>query len=36
MKLDSWKDALLWMGIGILLIVVLGIFYVLGSKIPRK
>jgi len=35
-KLDSWKDALLWMGIGILLIVALGIFYVLGSKIPRK
>ena len=35
-KLDSWKDALLWMGIGILLILVLGVFYVLGSKIPRK
>lgn len=36
MKLDSWKDALVWVGIGILLIAVLGLFYLLGSKIPRK
>ena len=35
-KLDSWKDALLWMGVGILLIVFLGIIYILGSKIPQK
>ena len=35
-KLDSWKEALLWMGIGILLVIVLGVFYVLGSKIPKK
>ena len=35
-KLDSWKDALLWIGIGILLIIVLGVFYVLGSKMPKN
>jgi biotin transporter BioY len=35
-KLDSWKDALLYMGIGLIIAVVMGIFYVLGSKIPKK
>ena len=35
-KLDSWKDALLCLGIGFLLLIVLGVFYVLGSKIPKK
>jgi len=35
-KLDSWKDALLWGGIGLLVVIVLGIFYVLGSKIPKR
>ena len=35
-KIDSWKDALLCVGIGILLLVVIGGFYILGSKIPKK
>ena len=35
-RLDSWKDALFGMGIGFLLIIVFGIFYLLGSKIPKK
>ena len=35
-KLDSWRDALLMIGVGLLLVIVLGIFYILGSKIPRK
>lgn len=35
-KLDSWKDALAWLGVGIVVAVVVGIFYVLGSKIPNK
>ncbi len=35
-KLDSRKDALLYMGIGLIIAVVMGIFYVLGSKIPKK
>ena len=35
-KLDSWKDALLWMGLGLLLIIILGVFYIVGSKIPKK
>ena len=35
-KLDSWKDALLMIGIGLLLVIVLGSFYILGSKIPKR
>ena len=35
-KLDSWKDALAWLGIGLIVAVVMGVFYVLGSKIPKK
>lgn len=35
-KLDSWKDALLYLGVGLAVAVVMGIFYVLGSKIPKK
>jgi len=35
-KLDSWKDAIIWMGISLLLLVVLALFYILGSKIPKK
>ena len=35
-KLDSWKEALLWMGLGLLLIIILGVFYIVGSKIPKK
>ena len=35
-KLDSWRDALAWLGVGLIVAVVMGIFYVLGSKIPKK
>ena len=35
-KLDSWKDALIYVGIGIIITLVLTCVYVLGSKIPRK
>lgn len=35
-KLDSWKDALAWLGIGLAIVVVMAVFYVLGSKIPKK
>lgn len=35
-KLDSWKDVLAWLGVGLVVAVVMGVFYVLGSKIPKK
>ena len=35
-KLDSWKDALAWLGVGLVVAVVMGVFYVLGSKMPKK
>ena len=35
-KLDSWTDALLWLGVGLCVAIVMGVFYVLGSKIPKK
>ena len=35
-KLDSWRDALAWLGVGLIVAVVTGVFYVLGSKIPKK
>lgn len=35
-KLDSCKDALLMIGVGLLLVIVLGIIYVLGSKTPKS
>ena len=35
-KLDSWKDALAWLGVGLIVAVVMGVFYILGSKIPKK
>jgi len=35
-KLDSWRDALIYLGIGLIVAVVMGIFYVLGAKIPKK
>jgi biotin transporter BioY len=35
-KLDSWKDALTYLGVGLIVAVVMGVFYVLGSKIPKK
>ena len=35
-KLDSWKDALLMTGIGLLLVIVICIFYILGSRMPKR
>ena len=35
-KLDSWRDALLCVGVGLILVIGMGVFYVLGSKIPKK
>ena len=35
-KLDSWRDALAWLGVGLIVAVVTRVFYVLGSKIPKK
>ena len=35
-KLDSWRDALIYLGIGLIVAVVMGVFYVLGTKIPKK
>lgn len=35
-KLDSWRDALIYLGIGLIVAVVMGVFYVLGAKIPKK
>ena len=35
-KLDSWRDALIYLGIGLIVAVVMGVFYVVGSKIPKK
>lgn len=35
-KLDSWKDALVYLGVGLIVALGMGVFYVLGSKIPNK
>jgi len=35
-KLDSWKEALAWLGVGLAVAVVVGVFFVLGSKMPKK
>ena len=35
-KLDSWKELLIYLGIGIVLSLLMTCFYVLGSKIPKK
>lgn len=35
-KLDSWRDALAWLGVGLIVAAVMGVFYVLGAKIPKK
>jgi uncharacterized membrane protein len=35
-KLDSWKEALLGVGVGLLIALLFCVFYVLGSKIPKK
>lgn len=34
-KLVSWKDALAWLGVGLVVAFVMGVFYILGSKIPK-
>jgi hypothetical protein len=35
-KMDSWGDALLLALGGFLLSIIMGAFYILGSKIPKK
>ena len=35
-RVESWKDALIWLGAGLIVAVLMGAFYVIGSKIPRK
>ena len=34
-KFVSWKDALAWLGVGLVVAFVMGVFYILGSKIPK-
>ena len=35
-KIETWKDALTYLGVGVLVALFLIILYVLGSKIPKK
>lgn len=35
-KLESWTDALLLSGVLLLIAIGIGVFYVLGSRIPKK
>ena len=35
-KLDSWEDALIYLGAGIIVTLIMTLFNVLGSKIPQK
>ncbi len=35
-RVESWKDALIWLGTGLIVAVMMGTFYVIGSKIPKK
>lgn len=35
-KLESWTDALLLSGVLVLIAIGIGVFYVLGSRIPKK
>ena len=35
-KLDSWKEALVGIGVGLIFTLLFCVFYVLGSKIPKK
>ena len=35
-RIDSWKDALIWLGAGLIVAVLMGALYVIGSKIPKK
>ena len=35
-KVESWKDALIYVGVGLIVALGMGVFYILGSKIPKK
>ena len=35
-KVESWKDALIYVGVGLIVAIGMGVFYILGSKIPKK
>ena len=35
-KLDSWKDALLLFACNLAVVLLMTLFYILGSKIPKK
>lgn len=35
-KLDSWKDLLIYLGVGLIITLLMTAFYVLGSRSPRK
>lgn len=35
-KLNSWEDALICLGAGMIVTLIMTLFYVLGSKIPQK
>jgi drug/metabolite transporter (DMT)-like permease len=35
-NLDSWNEALIGIGVGLLFALLFCVFYVLGSKIPKK
>ena len=35
-KVDSWKDLLVYLGVGLIITLLMTAFYVLGSRIPRK
>ena len=35
-KLDSWKDLLIYLGVGLIITLLMTAFCVLGSRIPRK
>ena len=35
-KIETWKDALTYLGVGVLVALLMIVLYVLGSKIPKK
>ena len=35
-KLETWEDALIYLGTGLIVGIVMCVLYVLGSKIPKK
>ena len=35
-KVESWKDVLIYVGVGLIVALGMGVFYILGSKIPKK